>query len=100
MTTATTHAPGRADTDDTAPDMMWKRTGPTSATLTYGVVTARISQTHAYGTDTALFELRVAPWFDGAPARYVCARPDLKEVMATAEYFAHRITGTQKDIAQ
>lgn len=67
MNTATTHAPGRADTGN----MTWKRTGPTSATLTHGVVTAWITQTHAMGTGAALFELRVAPWFDGEPARYV-----------------------------
>ena len=93
MTTATTHAPGRADTG-------WKRTGPTSATLTHGAVTAWISQITAMGTGAALFELRVAPWFDGQPARYVCAKPDLKEVMGLAEHFAFRITGTQKDILQ
>ncbi|KEJ97405.1 hypothetical protein SAMN05444149_101917 [Pseudosulfitobacter pseudonitzschiae] len=99
MTTATTHAPGRADTCNTRPAVSWKRTGPTSATLTQGVVTAWITQTHAMGTGEALFELRVAPWFDGEPARYVCARPDLKEVMATAEYFARRITEAEKEAA-
>lgn len=98
MTTATTHAPGRADTGNTPPAMKWKRTGATSATLTHGTVTAWITQTHAMGTGAALFELRVAPWFDGEPARYVCAKPDLKEVMATAEHFATRITETEKDI--
>ncbi len=97
MTTATTHAPGRADTGDTAPAMTWKRTGPTSATLDHGIVTAWITQTHAMGTGAALFELRVAPWFDGEPARYVCARPDLKEVMATAEEFARKITAAERE---
>ena len=52
------------------------------------------------GTDTALFELRVAPWFDGEPARYVCAKPDLKEVMATAEEFARKITQADTESTQ
>ena len=52
------------------------------------------------GTSAALFELRVAPWFDGEPARYVCAKPDLKEVMATAEEFARKITAAEREAAQ
>ena len=100
MNTATTHAPGRADTGNTPPNTGWKRTGPTSATLTHGAVTAWISQIKAMGTGDALFELRVAPWFDGEPARYVCAKPDLKEVMATAEEFARKITAAEREAAQ
>ena len=85
---------------NTPPAMTWKRTGPTSATLDHGIVTAWITQTHAMGTSAALFELRVAPWFDGEPARYVCAKPDLKEVMATAEEFARKITAAEREAAQ
>ena len=93
MTTATTHAPGRADTG-------WKRTGPTSATLTHGAVTTWISQITPMGTGDALFELRVAPWFDGQPARYVCARPDLKEVMGLAEHFTASISAADREMSQ
>ncbi len=100
MTTATTHETGRAVTVEAATQMNWKRTGRTSAALTHGVVSAWINQTHAAGTRTALFEVRVGPWFDGEPARYVCAKPDLREVMDTAEYFARQITAAEKDVPQ
>ena len=100
MNTAATHTSGRADRGDSSPTMNWKRTGPTSASLTHGVVTAWITQTHAKGTGTALFELRVAPWFDGEPARYVCARPNLKEVMATAEELARKITAAEREASK
>ena len=73
-------------------DLSWTRRGPLSAVAHHGDVTFWLDQITLPGVDRSaparvLFQLSVAPFF-GQPRRYLCARPDVVEVMASASEWA------------